>query len=312
VQSVQSTVAGPGAARRVWQAQLTFHAGRVVGFAALGGLLGMVGSRVPMPPVATLALTLAATLAMLLLGLRLTEISPRLAAWSPQLPAGLGERFGILGPSESRARAGVAVAGAATFFLPCGFTQTVQLYALSTGSGATAASVMAVFALGTVPGLLGLAGMSTLGGGRHNTTVLRVLGTVVLGFALITGSAATRVANVDFSWPGSRESANLTASAIGPELSLGSGDQTLRITQDEDGYHPSTTVVYADRPTHLLIDSRSQFTCAAAIWSSDLGFEALLGSGDNLIEVPALKEGTYTYSCTMGMYGGQITVIGSS
>ena len=58
-----------------------------------------------------------------------------------------------------------APAGAATFFLPCGFTQAVQLYALSTGSPVSAGLTMAVFAVGTSPGLLALASLPNLGRG---------------------------------------------------------------------------------------------------------------------------------------------------
>ena len=36
-------------------------------------------------------------------------------------------------------------------FLPCGFTQSMQIYALSTGSFATASIIMFAFALGTLP-----------------------------------------------------------------------------------------------------------------------------------------------------------------
>jgi len=41
--------------------------------------------------------------------------------------------------------------GAATFFLPCGFTQSMQLYSLTTGSVLNGAFTMFVFALGTLP-----------------------------------------------------------------------------------------------------------------------------------------------------------------
>ena len=89
---------------------------------------------------------------MFLLGVRLTGISPRVAAWSPRLPAGL--RAGSASrprrmPAYSHAR--TALVGAATFFLPCGFTQAVQVYALSTASPLAAGAIMATFALGTTP-----------------------------------------------------------------------------------------------------------------------------------------------------------------
>jgi sulfite exporter TauE/SafE len=41
--------------------------------------------------------------------------------------------------------------GVLTFFLPCGFTQSMQLYTLTTGNFLTGAFTMLAFALGTLP-----------------------------------------------------------------------------------------------------------------------------------------------------------------
>ena len=57
-------------------------------------------------------------------------------------------RHAAAGYSHSR----TALVGAATFFLPCGFTQAVQVYALSTASPVAAGAIMATFAVGPPPG----------------------------------------------------------------------------------------------------------------------------------------------------------------
>lgn len=43
------------------------------------------------------------------------------------------------------------IVGFATFFLPCGFTQSMQVAALSSGSFASGLAIMLAFALGTLP-----------------------------------------------------------------------------------------------------------------------------------------------------------------
>jgi len=48
------------------------------------------------------------------------------------------------------------ITGALTFFLPCGFTFAMQVYAISTGNFIQGALVMGIFALGTLPGLLSI------------------------------------------------------------------------------------------------------------------------------------------------------------
>ncbi|MDR2379327.1 MAG: sulfite exporter TauE/SafE family protein, partial [Bifidobacteriaceae bacterium] len=122
-----------GAGRRL-RPQLMFNLGRIAGFGALGAVLGGIGGAVELN-VHLLALAMIAVAAVMgLLGLKLTGLSPRLSRRAFTLP---GAWAGWLGRAEgSRAyRDSTTLAlGAATFFLPCGFTQAVQVYALSTGS----------------------------------------------------------------------------------------------------------------------------------------------------------------------------------
>jgi plastocyanin len=250
---------------------------------------------------------IAVAVTMLLVGLRLTELSPRVAGWSPTIPASVGDRLGLTGGAPARRTTGVVLAGAATFFLPCGFTQAVQLYAFSTGSPTSAGVIMATFAIGTSPALLALAGAPTLITGPRRTAVLRALGVVVVGFAVINASSALRLAGVELSVPSrSTQAASASTSA---NVTVTPVDQTITSSQDGDGYHPDETVVYAGRPTHWVVTSTAPFSCASSLGSQDLGFQGVLKEGRNVIELPALATGTYKYSCSMGMYTGRIVVI---
>ena len=177
---------------------LVFMGGRIVGYAAFGALLGAIGASLTMPPAMTAALMIAAAVVMTLIGARLTGLSPRVATWSPTLPPSLARSLGLAdtdagGYSDVRA----AGLGALSFFMPCGFTQAVQIYALSTGSPATAGMLMAAFAIGTAPGLLVLAGLPVVVPSRARPTLLRLVGVVVLGFAVVNAGAGLRLAGVN-------------------------------------------------------------------------------------------------------------------
>jgi plastocyanin len=248
----------------------------------------------------------AVAVTMLLVGVRLTELSPRAAGWSPTMPAGLGSLLGLTGEVPARRTAGTALAGAATFFLPCGFTQAVQLYAFSTGSPKSAGLIMATFALGTAPALFAVAGAPTLLKGAKKVAVLRALGVVVIGFALINATSAMRLAGVDVSDLFSLAKAPLT---ISDNVTVTAVNQTATIEQHARGYAPDETVIYAGRPTTWVISSTAPYSCAASMTSADLGVEGILAAGRNVVELPKLAAGTYNYSCSMGMYSGQIVVI---
>ena len=284
--------------------QLVFNAGRVVGFAILGALLGGLGSTMSLPTRIMAVLVLSVAVVMFLLGVRLTGVSPRMAAWSPRLPGGLGRAIGLdSAPEGSYSHARTALVGAATFFLPCGFTQAVQIYALSTASPLVGGAVMAVFALGTTPGLLALAAVPELTSGRRQATVLRVVGVVVLAFAVLNATSGLQLLGL--------RTAPATAygQTISDNVTVESGVQTVRMTQVADGYEPADTVLYAGMPTTWLIEGTSQLYCSAFMRVPALGLDVTIAPGANTVDLPALDAGVVPFTCVMGMYSGNLVAI---
>ena len=286
---------------------LVFMAGRIAGYAVLGAALGALGASVTLPPQVTAVLMIVVAVVMTILGTRLTGLSPRIATWSPTLPMGLGRRIGLgEGTSGAYSDARAAGLGAASFFLPCGFTQAVQIYALSTGSPLFAGAIMAVFAIGTAPGLLALAGLPFVVPSTMRPTLLRLVGVVVIGFAFINASAGIRLSGVAL------PSFGVEAAAAAPLPAGGvaaDGTQALTTFQDAGGYSPANVSIYAGTPTRWTIESSTTSTCAAFLVVPDLGLQVRLHEGANTIDLPAMQPGTLAYSCSMGMYGGRITIL---
>jgi sulfite exporter TauE/SafE len=284
--------------------QLAFNAGRVAGFALLGALLGAVGSAMSLPTRVLAVLVLAVAAVMLLLGVRLTGISPRAAGWTPRLPQGLGQALGLApGGDRSYSTTRTALLGAGTFLLPCGFTQAVQLYALSTGSAVQAGTIMAAFAVGTTPGLLAVAAVPEVTSGRRQVTVLRAVGVVVLAFALLNLSGALNLLGVRGGAPVT------TATTASANVTVQSGVQTVRMAQTPDGYEPATTVLYSGMPTRWVIDGTSPLDCSAYLRVPGLDVSVNLVEGPNTVELPALASGEVPFTCVMGMYSGTLVVV---
>jgi sulfite exporter TauE/SafE len=107
-----------------------------VGFGILGGMLGLFGSVISVSPFVMSVMTLIIGVVMLLLGVNLTNISPKLSAVSLTLPTGTRFKNSDIttAKSESGKRWKLLITGALTFFLPCGFTFAMQMYAIGTGS----------------------------------------------------------------------------------------------------------------------------------------------------------------------------------
>lgn len=162
---------------------LYFNLGRVVSFVVLGALIGALGSAFALKGSLLGLLTIVVGMVMLVLGLQLTELFPRITR-GLTLPSVLSKKLGITTRAGQDYRHNNAfIMGAATFFLPCGFTQAMQLLAVSTGSPVQAALIMGAFALGTTPGLLSLGGLISAVKGSFARRFFRIVGVAVVAMA---------------------------------------------------------------------------------------------------------------------------------
>src|SRR3990167_494550 len=164
---------------------LFFNLGRIASFFVLGGLVGFAGSLFQLSTSVLGTLTVAVGLVMLLLGGQLIDVFPILKKISFTLPKGLSRMLGIQEKSLGEySNKNASLMGAMTFFLPCGFTQAMQLYAMSTGSVVSGALTMGVFALGTTPGLLAVGGLTSIIRSGSARLFFKTAGGVVILLAL--------------------------------------------------------------------------------------------------------------------------------
>lgn len=163
---------------------MLFHGGRLISFAVLGGVLGAIGSAIGISFTFTAILGVIASMVMILLGLNLVGVFEKnMIALSPRV-------FSFFRGIEHRTIAPFLV-GVGTFFLPCGFTQAMQVVALSSGSFVSGLLIMGAFALGTFPMLALLSfGSASFAGSKHALLFFKSAGVLVIGlgvFALLSG-----------------------------------------------------------------------------------------------------------------------------
>ncbi len=165
------------------QPQIFFHVGRLVSFFVLGGVIGLLGSAFQLGVTGTFILNFIIAVVLLILGINLLDIFPGFKKFQPTLPGFLGKRIHNL-KNFNHILTPILI-GIATFFLPCGFTQSMQIYALSTGNFLTGALIMLAFALGTFP-VLALLSISSLGIHKKTQTGIffKTAGLVVIFFGI--------------------------------------------------------------------------------------------------------------------------------
>lgn len=281
-----------------------FVLGRVLGYAFLGGLLGMLGTVFKFSTTVNGIITLVVGAVMLVMGLQLINIFPRLNKFKLTLPKGLAKTFGVSRKSKEYSHKNSMIIGALTFFLPCGFTQAMQLYAVSTGSFASGAFVMGMFALGTAPGLLSIGGVTSLVRGSFKERFFKVAGLAVIFFALFNLNNGYTLASLNFDNLG----AGQNNSVSDPNVTLENGVQVVRMTEGNSGYSPNRFSIKKDVPVKWIIDAKAPYSCASSIIVPSLNISKTLKAGENIIEFTPDKAGRISFSCSMGMYTGAFDV----
>jgi plastocyanin len=235
---------------------------------------------------------------MLFLGLKLIDIFPVLKNKTITLPKAISNLLGVRNSDKEYNHTSAFTAGAMTFFLPCGFTQTMQLYAVSTGSFSKGALIMFLFAVGTAPGLLGIGGLSSIFKGRRARVFFATAGLAVILLGAVNISNASRL----ISFP-TGQTTKTTASVLNGRV------QEVRMIQGDKGYHPNQFTIKKGIPVRWIIDSKAQYSCAASIIMSAYDINQPLKPGKNVIEFTPTETGEIEFTCSMGMYRG-IFVIG--
>ena len=284
---------------------LFFNLGRIVTYAFLGGVLGAIGSIFQLSGLTLGILTIAVGIVMLVMGLQLIEIFPIVSGIKVTLPKFVSRALGIKNHEQKEySHKSSAALGALTFFLPCGFTQAMQLYAMSTGSFTTGALVMGTFALGTAPGLLGIGGITSVVKGIFAKRFFKFAGLLVIFFSLFN------IAN-GYNLTGWQIGSGQSNAIQGPDanVKIENGVQIVRMTETSRGYTPNQFTIKKGVPVKWVIDAQDPFSCASSIVMQKFNISKRLTKGENTIEFTPNEVGQIKFSCSMGMYTGAFNVV---
>jgi sulfite exporter TauE/SafE/copper chaperone CopZ len=277
---------------------LLFHFGRLAAFFILGGILGMIGSWFNISDVFMSWFTVFIALVLLWLALNILGFVPSLTTLGIRMPKRSMGAWKKL--QESEHAMAPTILGAFTFFLPCGFTQSMQLFAMASGDFMTGALTLFLFALGTSPVLLGLGVATTKFKNMKTVVIQKAIGFVVLFFAFYTMSSGLAIKGIDINFWSSQEA---VSSIVGS-----ANAQEIRMIVDSSGYNPSAFKLKKSVPVKWIIDGTKASGCTNEIIVPDLGIREYLKPGDNIIEFTPQESGTINFSCGMGMVRGKFIV----
>jgi sulfite exporter TauE/SafE/plastocyanin domain-containing protein/copper chaperone CopZ len=279
---------------------LLYNIGRIISYTMLGGIVGAVGSIFSVSPKITAIIQIIASLYMILIGLNMMGFN-------------ILRSINIKPPFSNctkvkRNKSPISI-GLLNGFMPCGPLQTMQLYALSTGSAILGAKSMFFFALGTVPLMLIFGALSTLFiNGKNAINLMKFSGVLIIVLGLIMANRGFTVVGLNISEPFSaKENADVTIEDNQlPKIE--NGVQIIKTTADIFGYSPRTIYVEKNKPIKWIIAGETLTSCNNEIIIPSLGQRIKLTEGENIINLDNTDE-TIKYSCWMGMLSGTIKVV---
>ena len=288
---------------------LLFLISKLVAYTLLGALLGWLGSYLTLSPITRAMLMIAIGIFMIGNALRMFNVHPIFRYFSIEPPKFI-TRY-IRRTAKGTDTFTPLFLGALTVFIPCGITQAMMATALGTGSAAMGAALMFAFVLGTSPVFFIIAYLTTELGARLEKFFMRFVAVVVLILGFTTLNSGLNVLGSPLSFQ------NLTRNLIpsesvsdpvaeSPQTAATAGEIFLNV--NNDGYFPRSLSAPADTAVTLNLVTNQTYSCARdfVIPSLDM-YELLPDTGTMQVSIPAQPKGTTMFfTCSMGMYTGQI------
>ncbi|MDD3793529.1 MAG: sulfite exporter TauE/SafE family protein [Candidatus Gracilibacteria bacterium] len=173
--------------------QSLFQLGRILGFFIFGGILGLVGKSLSINFTFTGILTLFISFILIYIGLNILGLLPSITKFGIHMPKIFSSKIEkIKNPRYA------PFVGALTFFLPCGFTQTMQLLAVSSGGFFAGGFVMMFFAIGTLPVLYSLGLGSSYFLNKDYKVLNKFIGAIIIFFGIFSLTNSYKLVNFIF------------------------------------------------------------------------------------------------------------------
>lgn len=294
------------------QPSFLYNLGRVTSYTLIGGIVGAIGSVFSFSNFTQGLIQIIAGLLMLIMGMKMINLFPFLKKINIRMPKFFANKL-----YSNKIKKGPFYIGLLNGLMPCGPLQTMQLYALGTGSFFAGALSMFFFSIGTVPLMFGLGALSTILSNNFTKNMMKISAILIVVLGINMASRGIVLSGIDFS--SILNKVNSTSSIDGNidtkenngTISTQNGNVqeiTTKLTSPSD--YPTITVK-AGIPVKWTISAEKKYLngCNNEIVIPKYNIEQKLNVGDTIIEFTPDQTGTFAYSCWMGMIRGKIKVV---
>jgi sulfite exporter TauE/SafE/copper chaperone CopZ len=297
------------------RAHLMYAIGKTLSYTVIGAAFGLLGSIIAFTPFMRGVAGVVAGIFLLLFGLRMLNIFPALRKIQFHEPKFI-TRFA--GEKSQKTSSPLIVGLLNGLMIACGPLQAVYVLAAGTGSMIEGAKLLFVFALGTLPVMLGFGYMTSFISSKVTHKILKASGVIVILLGLIMVNRGLALTGTGYDLPSIASSLRSSGTdnpsgAVGTASSnlalLNQGYQEIRMDVTASGWKPDRFVLQKGVPVRWIINGKQITNCNKAIQVPKLGLSFDIKPGEQTIEFTPTEAGTMPWSCWMGMIRGTFIVV---
>ena len=277
------------------KSNLYYNVGRVISYTVIGGIVGWIGSIISLNGAFKGIIAIIAGIIMIIMSINMLGIKSPLRKLNIRIPKKI-----TMALNKTKKGKSSFYIGLLNGLMPCGPLQSMQIYALSTGSFFGGAISMLLFSLGTVPLMFGFGMIASKLNKKFASKMLTVSAIII--FILALGMLRNGLSLSGISIP------NLTNNYENQATIVGDHQE---ITTEIDYGSYETITVKKNIPVKWTINVPKEKLngCNSEIIIPKYNIDIKLTEGDNIVEFMPTTTGTIPYSCWMGMINSSINVI---
>jgi sulfite exporter TauE/SafE len=279
---------------------LIFLGSKIIAYTILGLILGLIGKFVGLSPRATGILNLFIAIFMLGVAGEALKIHPLFRYFLIQPPKFIRKKIKRF--KDNKGDFAAAILGLFTVLIPCGVTQAMMAYAISSANFASGAMIMFTFILGTIPVFFILAYLATSIGEKFQSYFKKFVALLLIALSIYTFIHAGRL----LGW----KIENSNDDVVSEQTIDSSVPQEITIKlNDTTGYAPSRIELKKGHPVKVTLVNDGANGCIRAFVIPSINKQVIVpDSGSTSFDFTPSKKGNITFTCSMGMYKGVFVV----
>ena len=323
------------------KAHLMYALGKITSYTVIGAVFGLLGSIIAFTPKLRGITGVLAGLFLVLYGIKMLNIFPVLRKFTLPIPnltkltkkIRKHEHFPKHKKYTSSANSSALTIGLLNgLMIACGPLQAIYIMAAGTGSIIEGAKLLFIFALGTLPVMLGFGYLTSLITAKATSKIVKASGfiVIILGLVMINNGVALTGNGYDLNsltvslLPASLSQSGLNIFSQDKEkildretlsidsdekkIELYQGYQVIRMNVTRRGWEPNKFVLKKDIPVKWIINGKEVNGCNNAIQVPKYNLNFKIKKGMQTITFTPDKEGIISWSCWMGMIPGTFIV----